>query len=254
MQSENSKTSSDPVIAILTCDRPSGFYLGETVRQIQKEGGCDFRRSIYVDGTEQFVDSLQSRLRPYGINDWEIIQLGERLGSTEAMRRVIAQLAKLNSDLLFFEDDLILCRNAVRRMACQQVPDDVGIVTFFDMKEVTPGAAPGLHRRPPNGKNGNGFWGAQCLRIHHEFIQWMAHKNWNDSKGDGDHMASDILMGRLMAEHPKRNNLAVHIPNLVEHAGHASACFPGLSLSPRWRRASNFLGREFDAMSLASMM
>jgi len=255
MESENfpATESAIPTIAVLTCDRPRGFYVGETIAQIDRQGGKPLLRRLYVDGTESFVETLESRLRPYGIEGWEIVRLGEGLGSTEAMRRLIVKSSEEARDLLFFEDDLLLCRNAVKRMISQQVPDDAGIVTFFDMKEVSPGAAPGIYRRPTNGRDGKGFWGAQCLRIHKDSLVWMANRNWADSWEAGTRMASDILMGRHMEVHPTRNSLGVHIPNLIEHVGHASACFPGLSLSPRWRQASNFRGREFDAMSLAAM-
>ena len=242
-----------PTIAVLTCDRPNGFYLPDTVRQIDREGGAELERKIYVDGTAEFVERLKRRLRAGGAQGWKFMRLGENLGSTEAMRRLVVESANSERDLLFFEDDLQLCRNAVRRMAAQRVPDDAGVVTFFDMKEVAPGAAPGLYRRPADGHHGSGFWGAQCLRISREALAYLAGRNWlEESRGDS-RMASDILMGRHLAKHARRRHLAVHIPNLVEHVGHASACFPGLSLSPRWRRATNFPGRGFDALSLKTM-
>lgn len=243
-----------PTIAVLTCDRPNGFYLPDTVRQIDREGGTELERRIFVDGTAEFVERLERRLRAGGAKGWNFVRVGENLGSTEAMRRLVVESSATGRDLLFFEDDLQLCRNAVRRMAAQRVPDDVGIVTFFDMKEVAPGAAPGLYRRPADGHHGSGFWGAQCLRIHREALAFLAVRNWLDESRGDSRMASDILMGRHLAKHAKRRHLAVHIPNLVEHVGHASACFPGLSLSPRWRRATNFPGRGFDALSLKTMV
>ena len=210
-------------------------------------------RRLYVDGTTKFVDSLKSRLTPFAANSWEIVRLGENLGSTEAMRRLIVHSAAMGRDLLFFEDDLLLCRNAVSRIIAQRVPEDTGIVTFFDMKEVPPGTAPGLYRTPAEGKQGSGFWGAQCLKFPLETLIHLANKNWEEEGRIGSKMASDILIGRILTKHPTRKNLAVHIPNLVEHIGHASACFPGLTLTPRWRRATNFLGRDFDALSLMEM-
>lgn len=244
---------SAPTIAVLTCDRPRAFYVGETIMQIDKEGGKGLVRRLYVDGTESFVESLKLKLRPFGGDSWEIVRLGEKLGSTEAMRRLLVHSTKIGRDLLFFEDDLMLCRNAVTRMIAQRVPEDIGIVTFFDMKEVPPGAGPGLYRTPAEGKQGTGFWGAQCLKFPFETLRHLADRNWDEESRGGSKMASDILMGRILTKHPQRKNLAVHIPNLVEHVGHASACFPGLSLTPRWRRATNFLGRDFDALSLKEM-
>lgn len=250
METSASTEPTLPSIAVLTCDRPNGFYVIETLRQIDKEGGAGLDRRLYVDGSVEFLERLEHRLRDGGTKGWSIVHLGENLGSTEAMRRLVVASAALGGDLLFFEDDLLLCRNAVKRMIAQRVPDDVGIVTFFDMKEVAPGAAPGLYRRPADGHHGSGFWGAQCLRIHRESLAYLADRNWLE-RGQGDpRMSSDLIMGRLLASHPFRKHLAIHIPNLVEHVGKSSACFNGLTLGPRWRRASNFIGTEQDAAPL----
>jgi len=244
--------TSDISIAVLTCQRP-GFYVGETIRQIVKEGGARLPRRIYLDGTMDFSDALTRRLRPYGGDEWEVVRLGEGLGSSEAMRRLVVHSAQEGRTLLFFEDDLLLCKNAVSRMIAQHVPDDVGVVTFFDMKEVKPDSMPGLYRRPADGTDGRGFWGAQCLKFAPETLTWLAQHDWMaESRGDS-RMASDILMGRVIVKHPRRNRLAVHVPCLVEHVGQTSACFPGLSLLPHWRRATNFMGNSFDAMSLGPM-
>jgi len=244
--------SPEASIAVLTCQRP-GFYVGETISQIVREGGASLPRRIFIDGSEEFKKALAYRIRPYGGDDWELIRLGEGLGSSEAMRRLVVQSAEEKRDLLFFEDDLLLCRNAVKRMITQHVPDDVGIITFFDMKEIKPDAAPGLYRRPANGTDGRGFWGAQCLKFPSESLVWLAEHDWMEECQGDFRMASDILMGRVMVKHPSRSRLAVHVPCLVEHVGQASACFPGVSLSPRWRRATNFMGRSFNAMSLGVM-
>ncbi|MEN9306481.1 MAG: hypothetical protein RL173_413 [Fibrobacterota bacterium] len=253
METSASTEPTLPSIAVLTCDRPNGFYVIETLRQIDKEGGAGLDRRLYVDGSVEFLERLEHRLRDGGTKGWSIVHLGENLGSTEAMRRLVVASAALGGDLLFFEDDLLLCRNAVKRMIAQRVPDDVGIVTFFDMKEVAPGAAPGLYRRPADGHHGSGFWGAQCLKFCPDTLNHLEQSKWNNEGRDGSRMASDLLIGRIMSKHPRRMHLAVHIPNLVEHVGHASACFPGLALSSRWRRASNFAGQGFDALTLKPM-
>lgn len=240
-------------IAVLTCPARQGSYVAQTIRQIVSEGGRDLVRRLYVDGSESDVVTLARSLEPELRTGWSLERLGEGLGSTEAMRRVLVRSAESGGDLLFFEDDLLLARNAVARMAAQSVPADAGIVTFFDMKEVPPGSVRGLYRTRADGRDGSGFWGAQCLKFPEETVRWLADQDWSRVATGNSRMASDISMGRLLATRGERDRLAVHIPCLVEHVGSTSACFPGLSLSPRWRRASNFPGARFDALSLPAM-
>jgi len=251
--SPNECASKPPTIAVLTCDRPSGSYVDETLRQIDKEGGARLERRLYVDGSEEFAKRLRQRLSAMGRNGWEIVRLGEGLGSTEAMRRVVTESVATGRDLIFFEDDLLLCRNAVKRMIAQQVPDDVSFVTFFDMKEVAPGSAPGLYRRPAAGSHAPGFWGAQCLKFCPSALRCLASKDWRHDGNMNSPMASDIQLGWILSKFSEKPWLGVHIPNLVEHVGHSSGCFPGIGLAASYRRATNFPGQFFNADSLTQM-
>ncbi len=251
MMSTNSAAST--VIAILTCDRSKGFYLPQTAKQIDAQGGRQLTRRVYVDGEQDEARRISRRLRQSGVpSAWDVIPLGPRAGSTEAMRRLLVHASETSADLLFFEDDLAFCRNAVTHMVQQKIPPSVGILSFFDMKEVNKGAAPGLYRRPPTGGDGMGLWGAQALKFPAEVVAWLATEDWYQLRFGTTRMASDQYMGALVARHEKRNRMAVHIPNLVQHIGHSSACFPGLGLKT-WRRATNFAGREFDALALPEM-
>ncbi len=239
----------DPLIVVLTCDRPAACYLPTTIAQIDREGGRLLQRRIYVDGPGEALERIQGKLAGGELAGWEQKSLGAQYGSTEAMRRVLADAAGEGLDVLFFEDDLLLCKNAVARMAAQQVPPQASLVTFFDMKEVAAGASFGMYFRPPTGADHQGLWGCQCLRIPADVVQWLAEKDWRGTVFGGLKMGSDVILGELLLRHPGRGQIAVHIPCLVEHVGESSACFPGIGL-PGWRRATNFPGQDFDASTL----
>jgi hypothetical protein len=57
------------------------------------------------------------------------------------------------------------------------------------------------------------------------------------------------VIGELVAMHPTRKAIGIHCPCLVEHVGEQSACAPANSLT-RSRRATNFPGVDFDALTL----
>jgi hypothetical protein len=241
----------EPLIVVLTCERPkSGWFLENTVRAIDREGGRDLARMIVVDGDQTTYEKISARLVASGAGaGWQMVPLGQRTGSTLAMNHALVRAAQEARDVLFFEDDVYLCRNAVRRMRQVTVPDRCGCLTFFDMKEVPRDSPAGLYRRMPRQIRDWSFWGCQALKLPADMVRWLADRNWGACRVGGTRMASDTVLGRLIVEHPDRNEVAVHIPCLVQHVGHLSACFPGLPLTAK-RTASNFAGAEFDATSL----
>jgi len=245
--------SNQPVISVLTCERTAGDYVAATLQQINRQGGEPCERLLFVDGLPDVAERVRRRLSDVAaLGAWDVISLGGKRGSTEATRRVFVDVAKRGRDLIFFEDDLLLCRHAVTRMLELVIPASVSLVSFFDMKEVSPGAATGLYRRPPTGRDGRGLWGNQCFRLPAEVLRWLIAQDWSSTSHGSSLMASDVVLGELLARHPTRPRIAYHIPCLVEHVGHGSACFPGLELA-RWRRATNFQGAEFDARQLPPM-
>jgi hypothetical protein len=93
------------------------------------------------------------------------------------------------------------------------------------------------------------MWGCQALRFPADMLGWLADHDWMQTFAGRVKMGSDTILGTLIGMHPKRNQVAVHIPCLVQHVGRESACFPGIPITPR-RSATNFRGLSFDAMSL----
>lgn len=133
---------------------------------------------------------------------------------------------------LFFEDDLVACTNAVKRMATLEVPADVGLVSFFDFRNEW--TRPGLWRNPTDRE----FHGAQALlipapvvaRLQELALQPTALRCW------------DVWLGRAVAELGLK--VAHYAPSLVEHVGMYSMYAPGTERP----MANNFPGEDFDAL------
>jgi hypothetical protein len=245
----SSEQDREPLIVVLTCLRAQTSYLPSTALAIDEQGGAGLLRLVTVDGDAAAVTESKRLLTAAGRHDWQVMGLDGPLGSTAAMRATLALAAKHQRDVLFFEDDVVLCRNAIRRMRAVQVPADCACVSFFDMKEVGGAAAPGLYARGMNRSTSWEFWGCQSLRFPAAVVAWLAEQDWWHTWVGKAQMASDTIVGALLRRYPAHIPMAVHIPCLVEHVGRTSACAPGMSLT-RSRLATNFLDGDFDALSL----
>jgi hypothetical protein len=83
-------------------------------------------------------------------------------------------------------------------------------------------------------------------------VRWLSERDWLRATCRPTKMASDLVLGVLITQHVRRNRVAVHIPCLVQHVGHISACFPGVPITRR-RMTMNFPGAEFDATGLPTL-
>ena len=243
-------------IGILTCRRPSGaVYLFDTIAAIDREGAADVEtKAIFVDGDTGFAAEISPRVPP----GWSVVPLGRTEFScgAAAYKEALAQLARARRDVLMFEDDVALCRRAIERMIATEVPPNDGLVSFFDMKEFPPGAAPGLFCIRPSTAERHavdkpaaaeylGLWGSQCYRFPIDVVDWLMAQDWTAAKL-WPH-GQDLVVGNLVERHPSRSLVAFHVPCLVEHVGQVSAYSPfGLT----GRTATNFAGLEADAMAL----
>lgn len=243
-------------IGILTCRRPSAaVYLFDTIAAIDREGGASApTKTIFVDGDTGFDLEIAPRV-PRG---WSVLALGRTEFScgAAAYKRALWQLARAGRDVLMFEDDVALSRRAVERIIATEVPLNAGLVSFFDMKEFLPCSPPGLFcLRPsvdprhavekPAAANYLGLWGSQCYRFPIDVAEWLAGQDW--TKAPLWPHGQDLVVGNLVEQHPTRSLVAFHVPCLVEHVGAVSAYSPfGLA----GRTATNFIGRDADAMAL----
>lgn len=231
-----------PFLAVLTCPRPGIEYASETMRLLDEAGGKAFPgpRLLFSDGPLDRAVSVPRgwRKRAFKVNKgairgvWKIIELA---------------LAADASSLLFFEDDVTVCRNAVTRMQRFVVPKDVALASFYDGNEVKEGAKPKLHRRKPLGWHGRGMWGTLGLKIPRRTLEFLR-VNDPDRLKYYHRNAADEFIGQLTHLSPWPC-IGYHVPNLVEHRGATSIVHPGAQLMPH-RTANNFPGESFDALSL----
>lgn len=223
-------------------------YVEATAAALLAAGGTECaERFVIVDGD-----------RAPELPGWTI-KLGqaERQGVRVTMWRAFRAALEAGADqLIFCEDDVIPCRNAVRWMAQLVVPSDVAFVHFHDVRELPFATQPGLYRVPPNGGLGTGMCGNQCLLFPRRMLEWLARR---DPLASGElklpsrlipagvRNNADTLLGCL-ATKSLWPRLAIHLPRLVRHVGDDSAAHP---TRPFIMETPNYPGDDFDALSLA---
>lgn len=149
-------------ISVMTC--PSrGQYLEQTIASIERAGGDAFDRVLYVDGP---ADAYEGRFPGWFVSCVSAEPgRGARHGMVEIMRRAAAADVEL---LLYFEDDVLLCRNAIRAMIEIGVPEPLGFVQYCEISDEPAGPPLELYARPgqPRALPGyGGFRGCQALAV-----------------------------------------------------------------------------------------
>jgi hypothetical protein len=158
--------------------------------------------------------------------------------------------------LLYLEDDVQPCVNAIPYAIAAGVPDDLAFVTYFptvgQVPDVWPGsdAARAEFDRFPVMRRlsaSHYFAGNQFLAIPRQTIDFLVQNDpltstpaWHFPNG------ADAWMGSLLSP----QIYGAHLPALVEHVGDHSAAHPGLHLGAPNRRAACWPGPDFDAMTL----
>lgn len=136
------------------------------------------------------------------------------------------------SDVLFLEDDLAFCKNAVRKMIELEVPEDVGVVSFFDYRNQWP--RPGLWRDPPDQE----LHGSQAFK----FPARMVPRLQGLAAAETRNVCWDVWVGQAVSK--LGLSVAHYAPSLVQHVGMASVYAPGVERP----MADNFPGEDFDAL------
>ena len=153
-----------------------------------------------------------------------------------------------SSRLLYFEDDVIPCLNAVERMATITIPDDCSLITFHDTKEHAPNTARGLYRHDPYGDDGQGFCGCQAMAIPRRMLDYLITCDPFTVWKSLPQKHGDQVLGYFIDKSPWPR-FATHVPSLVKHVGEVSIAHPSAPLSTR-RGTVNFAGDRFDALGL----
>lgn len=220
--------------SVLTCSK-RGEYLDRTIASLER-GGADVvdERVVFVDGP---AGPIEGRFP-----EWDVVSVspdaprGARLAMTEIMRLAAAAGVEL---LCYFEDDVVVCRNAIPAMLEIGVPEPLGLVSYCDLRwdgvpfELV--AFPGCPRaeQVPDG----GFMGCQALalprRTLERFVTWTP-PEWLAR----DPNNCDATIGMIAEQYGILDSLANHI-------GEVSAIFGGRYTKPREVR--RWVGEDFDA-------
>jgi hypothetical protein len=233
------------LLVVATTPRPGASYLDATLAALDQAGadGATMKR-VLSDGPLT------------GACPWPARAYPGPSGSRAAFRRALELALEEAADLLVWcEDDVKTTRNALRRILGLGVPDTVAYLTYIDTRECATGTSAGLWSCPVTGTDGRGFFCTQCLAIPRRTLEFLggvdlfavkvkAKGRWQATPNNIDSVLSVVL------ERSPWPRFGIHIPCLVEHVGATSAAHPGETLHAL-RRATNFPGEDFDALSLA---
>lgn len=222
-------------ISIITCKRDRATYLEQTATALLREGAdvCD-HRLVFADG--------DSDPTPPG---WELSAWYPRVGPRLMMWRVFEAALKLGVDrLIYCEDDITPCRNAIRYILQSHVPPSMALVDFYANKMPPEAKSPAIYELPARD-----FCGNLCMVLPRRTIAWLAARDplsilHDQQPTPGIYTGSDLAMGRLLHMSPWPTYLA-HVPRLVRHDGDVSAAHPYKD-----PRRQPFLGEDFDALTL----
>lgn len=220
------------MIAVVTAPREGVSYLEATLESIDSSAR-DANRIVFLDGDGDVALPSSWRLEraPKPANH-------PRQNKWTAWA-AITRAAAMNEDLLFFEDDIKLCKNGSAHAESVRVPADVALVTFYaPFGDLT--MQPGIWRGPM-GQFGYAqalkFPARTCVELH------RARQEMADGRfGTTDGMLRE--MGRRRSWH-----YGVHYPGIVQHRGATSLVGPGGKLVGH-RVSHAYPGDQFDARSL----
>jgi hypothetical protein len=226
-------------VSVVTCAK-RGQYLEATIESLESGGAalCN-KRVLFVDGpAEGFLDRFPG---------WDVVSVspvaarGARLAMVEIMRLAHAAGVQL---LLYFEDDIQVCTNAIRAMLEIGVPRELGFVSYCDLlwhpcPPLELAAFPGCPREHPVADGG--FVGCQALAIPartlEAFTTWQA-PPWLAR----DPNNCDGTMGQIAPRYGILDSLANHIGDM--------SAIMGLAYGPRLRVVRGWRGEDFDADTL----
>ena len=219
-------------------------YLEATVAGIDAED-LDVDKTIVCDGlyTGDYFDG------------WEIIQLerpaNEIKGNKRAYWKLLEHAVRRGGDVVALEDDLVFCRNSVRRMISFPVPGDLAWVQFFSPHVLRHNDCwPGLWRPPAHSAlflQAAKFSSVGARRV-------LA---WRDDPEFLKFVESDRSLNLAATRLGLR--YGVHAPDLVDHVGDTSLAGGDSKLDgvvamggTGTTRRSYMFSRALDALSLYS--
>jgi hypothetical protein len=187
---------------------------------------------------------------------------GDRSGNVPALKAAIAKTYP-GHDVLWLEDDLLLCKNAIRYMCTYESSCDAAFTAFFECRHFREQVSwftensinVGLTERnehlyhvPMSAQ----LAGLQAVLFPaltmHQLREYSAHIPLPDWIRPND---ADISVSWWLQRMPA---FCVHMPNLVQHIGRESMLLDGdgqpVDRGAAEFQSQNFPGVEFDAMTL----
>lgn len=227
------------LVAISTCPSRSVDYLPETLRLLGDAGANRVPTIIFSDGPRKPEDL------PWPRGDWFAkIESPNHRGSRRNLQQVLLTAhAWCVRRLVFFEDDVHPCRNAVRRMLSLPIPDEMAFVTAHDHSRVACGAAYGLHAAGFERE----FQHSQALIFPGSTVRYLAEAiaRQRTKHPVAERMKADVWLGETLAGGPW-TGFGVHVPSLVRHVGFVSIAHE----NPSATGDHNYPGDDFDAEAL----
>lgn len=227
----------DVQIAVLTTTRRRAVA-EITLRELDVRGGGDqfSRKGIYCGTMGPAYGQPATR------DGWSLHTWPGPLGQVNDFRQLLSRLDP-SSPVVFLEDDIQPCRNALIRIAQTPVPSDCAFLAFYDSGVAGVGAFftgpdPGVYKRPSLGV----FYGTQAVRIEAHVIRDLLTFPCNQGHAPG----SDFWLAHYAAGRGLK--LAVHSPSLVQHVGLDSECASGSRLAGVRQPTMRFPGEDWDAM------
>jgi len=218
------------MVTIVTVPRQNNeYYFAHTYEEVRRQLNDDTNLVIVVDGDYAVLATHNTVLHVKK----------KRPGNRDAFFAALKFAYENKEDLLFLEDDLRFCKNAIPYMLGFSVPLGIGWVQFFTPGPVRRDHAPGLHIAPPGTSMFN-----QALLFPVDTLRRLT--DWNDVAGC-DMQASDGALKQASRE--LGISWASHVPDLVQHIGEVSVYDDGRRLE-WWRKSGDFPGEAFDAMTL----
>jgi hypothetical protein len=214
------------------------YLTGECIKALSGRGGLndmDCRRRVYWSGTYE----------PPKFPGWEVVSCPIDRPASLSLLRVL-EGTQPGHDLLFFEDDVIPCRNAVVAASRVIAPITAGLISFYDYR--CEWKSPGLFVAPKK----RVFWGSQAVKFSASVIERLIPLLIDRCK-------SDLKAGRITAKQvgwdtwigkAVEGDLGLDVlhysPTLFQHGG---AKWSIANQGSKHPYAENFPGEEWDALS-----
>lgn len=243
-----------PLLSVLTHPARRDYFAA-TMASVRAAGGDEYSRTVFIDGQGSLSPSDHDWYRAVAGPGWSFAAThpsGEAIGTKSSMLAVLHAAAG-SERLIYLEDDIVLCKNAISFVARYEMPLDVAFVSFCDIKNAAPRpgltVCPGYDYDAPMGQGGH--WGNQMLLIPGRSLRFLrdavALPDWGDAR-----IASDIMLGISLATGPAPwRTYGIYSPSLAQHVGERSLVNPNAVARGFGRDTLTFPGTAFDAMTLA---